>query len=255
MKKYKIFFETCESIGKKKIKNVNAMITSPPYWDLKNYESENQIGYKESYEVYMERMYLVWQLIFDSLTKNGIAIININTKSFNRSLKLIPYDFIKQLEKIGFYFLDILYWHKSSGIPATRNLKDNFEYFLIFSKSKEIKFNKEKYFFDYKKISIKDQMTNIWNINKKFGSVGKNFMVHPAIFPPVFIERLLELFTSENDVILDPFMGSGSTLIACMKLKRKCIGFELNNKEYKKLIIENLKSNDLDPKKVDFIFN
>ena len=245
MSKYKIFFDTCENIKKYKVKNVKLMITSPPYWDLKNYEAENQIGYNEDYETYLNRLYKVWKNTFDVMQKDGVAIININTKSFKSSLKLLPNDFIKQMQKIGFYFKDIHYWHKSSGIPAKNNLKDNFEYFLIFSKAKKINYKKEIDFFDYK-LNSKPTKSNIWNINKKFGSVGKKFMIHPAIFPVNYISRMLKIFTKENDLILEPFLGSGTTLISCMQNNRKFVGFELNNKEYKELIKENVKSHDLD---------
>jgi site-specific DNA-methyltransferase (adenine-specific) len=253
MRKYRIFFETCENIKRKKINNVKIMITSPPYWDLKNYEAKNQIGYKESYETYLKRMNNVWTCIYKSLSKNGLAIININTKSFEKRLKLIPYDFIKQLSKIGFYFQDVHYWHKSSGIPAINNLKDNYEYFLFFSKSKKIEKYEKNIFFDYK-VKQQTNNSNIWNINKKFGSIGKKFMVHPAIFPVEYIDRLLKIFSEKNDLVLDPFLGSGSTLISCMKLERKFIGFELNNKEYMRLIIQNLNSHKLNHNDVDFKF-
>ena len=131
MQKYRIYFDTCENIKKNKVKNVKLMITSPPYWDLKNYEAKNQIGFNEDYQTYLDRLYQVWKSTYDVLQKNGLAIININTKSFQSSLKLLPYDFIKQMQNIGFYFKDIHYWHKSSGIPATNNLKDNFEYLIL----------------------------------------------------------------------------------------------------------------------------
>ena len=109
MSQFKIHFDTSENIKKHKIKNVKLMITSPPYWDLKNYEAENQIGYNEDYETYLNRLYKVWKNTFDVMQKDGIAIININTKSFKSSLKLLPNDFIKQMQKIGFYFKDLHY--------------------------------------------------------------------------------------------------------------------------------------------------
>ena len=249
MQKYRIYFDTCENIKKNKVKNVKLMITSPPYWDLKNYEAKNQIGFNEDYQTYLDRLCKVWKSTHDVLQKNGLAIININTKSFQSSLKLLPYDFIKQMQNIGFYFKDIHYWHKSSGIPATNNLKDNFEYFLIFSKSKKITHKKDIDYFDYK-LNFKPSKSNIWNINKKFGSVGKKFMIHPAVFPVPYISRMLKIFTNEGDLVMDPFLGSGTTLISCMQNNRKFVGFELNNKEYKKLIKENLKSYKLNYKSI-----
>ena len=248
---YKIYFDTCENLLEKKIKDISLMVTSPPYWDLKDYEAENQIGYKETYDEYMRRMKIVWDNCYKVMAKNSVAIININTKSFKSNLKLIPYDFIKQMTSIGFEFVDMLYWHKSSAIPSLNNLKDHFEYFIIFTKGKYEIDNQFKYL-DYK-IDSKTNKPNIWNINKKFGSVGKKFMVHPAIFPIEFITRIVKIFSKENDTVLDPFLGSGTTLISSYKSKRSFVGFELNNSEYKKLIIENLKDNQVDLNTIDFL--
>ena len=82
-------------------------------------------------------------------------------------------------------------------------------------------------------------------------------MIHPAVFPVPYISRMLEIFTNEGDLIMDPFLGSGTTLISCMQSNRKFVGFELNNKEYKNLIKENLKSYKLDYKlvKINQIYN
>ena len=95
---YKIIFNTCEDmsyVGKGKVKLV---VTSPPYWNLKDYESDNQIGYKENYATYLSRMMQVWEECAKCLHDDGVFIININTKSENKSLKLIPNEFIKQLK-------------------------------------------------------------------------------------------------------------------------------------------------------------
>ena len=146
----------------------------------------------------------------------------------------IPFDFIKQMREIGFKFIDMHYWHKSSGIPRTNNLKDNFEYFLVFSKNTKTKINNLD-FFDYK-IENPSPNTNIWNINKKFGSVGKKYLVHPAIFPVEYISRLIQIFTMEENIVLDPFLGSGTSLIASMNSNRDFIGFELNKEGYLSLI-------------------
>ena len=93
---------------------------------------------------------------------------------------------------------DILYWHKSSAIPQINNFGDHFEYFLLFSKSSKIKKNDYNYF-DYQMKSI--EKSNIWNVKKKFGSVGKKYMVHH--FPVEFISRLINIFSNEGDISFD----------------------------------------------------
>ncbi|MFH1824231.1 MAG: site-specific DNA-methyltransferase [Candidatus Firestonebacteria bacterium] len=248
---HKIFFKSSESMEEISDNCVKMMITSPPYWNLKNYEVDNQIGYKEDYKTYLNRVYKVWKETFRVLTDDGIAIININTKSYKKNLVLIPYDFIKQMEKIGFRIRDVHYWHKSSGIPRPSNLGDHFEYFLIFTKSDKYSIN-DFSFFDYK-INKKIPKINIWNINKKFGSVGKKFMVHPAIFPVPYIKRMIEIFTNPEEIILDPFLGSGTSLIAAELAKRRCIGFELNKEGYLPMIKDRLEEDNLSIKNVELI--
>ena len=248
MKKYKIFFKTCEKMKEIKSSSIDMVVTSPPYWDLKDYESEDQIGFKENYSTYLDRMNTVWRECSRCLSENGVFIININTKSENSSLKLIPYDFINFLKEIDWDLKEIIYWHKSSAIPQVNNLGDHFEYFLVFSKK-----NYTCQPFDFNDYLIKPpKKTNMWNINKKFGSVGKKYMIHPAIFPVEFIDRLIQSFTEEGDLILDPFLGSGTSLIAAFRNKRKFFGYELNNEEYKRLIRDRLEENGIDQDEVGF---
>ena len=252
MNPFKIIFNTCEDMSYVGLKKAKLVVTSPPYWNLKNYESENQIGYKEDYNKYLSRMFCVWKECSNCLRDDGVFIININTKSENKSLKLIPNEFIKQLKSIDWILRDTLYWHKSSAIPQVNNFGDHFEYFLIFTKKISLITNNFNYF-DYKMEYMNNY--NSWNINKKFGSVGKKYMIHPAVFPVRFIERLISIFSKENDLIIDPFLGSGTSLIASHNTKRKFIGYELNNEEYKKLIKDRLTEYSVDLNFVDFVDN
>ncbi len=246
-----VFFSTSENMFQLEDESIKLMVTSPPYWDLKNYEVDNQIGYKENYETYLERLYKVWSETYRVLRNDGFAIININTKSYKKNLVMIPNDFIKQLQQIGFKFIDLNYWHKSSGIPRVNNLGDHFEYFLIFSKSSNPLANDFSYF-DYKYKTTNSKI-NIWNINKKFGSIGKKFMVHPAIFPVKYIERMINIFTQKNDLILDPFLGSGTTLIASINTDRFCVGYELNREGYLPLIKFRLEDFSIESDRVNFV--
>ncbi len=249
MKTSKIFFNSSERMNKIQSNSVRLMVTSPPYWDLKDYEADNQIGFKENYETYIKRLNSVWKETARVVQDDGVIIININTKSDKKSLKLLPFDFIKQMEVLNFHLMDVHYWHKSSAIPQLRNFGDHFEYFLIFARNKKFLRNKVD-FFDYK--CKESSQTNIWNINKKFGSIGKKYMVHPAVFPLEYIKRLIKIFSNEGDTVLDPFLGSGTSLIAAIQLERKFYGFELNNSEYKKIIYDQLNEFKLDINQVEF---
>ena len=157
-----------------------------------------------------------------------------------------------RLTKILMILRDILYWHKSSAIPQVNNFGDHFEYFLIFTKNPSLITNNNQ-FFDYKMDHIDNY--NSWNINKKFGSVGKKYMIHPAVFPVRLIERLILIFSKEDDLIVDPFLGSGTSLIASHNTKRRFVGYELNNEEYKRLIKDRLTEYSVDLSLVDFVDN
>lgn len=205
---------------------VNVVVTSPPYWDLKDYFKDGQIG-QESYEAYLDRLYKVWQGCYDKLAENGSLWLNINIRTKNGEVVLIPRDFVLQCKKIGFHYKGVLIWHKSSGIPThDKNIVDRHEYVLVFSKSEKLNINSRICeYADYKNDCINGGL--FWNINRKAGSVGKQF-IHPAIYPNGLVSRIVQLTTSENDMVMDPFLGSGTTLIAAVKEGRNCIGYEYN---------------------------
>lgn len=142
---------------------------------------------------------------------------------------MIQYDFYKQCTKIGFKLWDIVIWHKSVSGPApNNNLTDKFEYVLVFYKNPGFFFNNlyEKQKVDYLISSI-NSMGNMWNINRFWGSIGKNYP-HPAMYPDELIERILSIGTIKGDLVLDPFLGSGTTMVVSKKLQRSCTGYEIN---------------------------
>jgi DNA modification methylase len=249
--KSKVIFKSSEYMKDLKDGSIDLMVTSPPYWDLKNYFKKGQIG-QESYLEYLERMGKVWEETFRVLDLNGSMWININTRTKNKKPILIPQDIIKQCSKIGFKLKHIIIWHKSSGIPTGKNnLVDHYEYFLWFVKSKDHYFN-QQYFQeinDYKNENLAGGLT--WNINRKAGSVGKDF-IHPAIYPTELIERIIKMCSVENALVLDPFLGSGTTLIAAKNTKRECIGYEFNE-GFEQLIRYRLKEERIEANEIEFL--
>lgn len=223
--KSKVIFSTSESMFHVVDNSVNAIITSPPYWDLKNYFKEGQIG-QESYETYLDRIKKVWQETYRILDNRGSFWVNINTRSKNKRFLLIPQDIIKQCLNIGYKLKRIIIWHKSSGIPTTsQNLVDRFEYFLWFTKGDTPLINSYPLATEYKESNLYKGIS--WNINRRAGSVGKD-LVHPAVYPTELIERIINLTTHKNDTVLDPFLGSGTTIVAAIKNGRNGIGYEFN---------------------------
>ena len=235
---HKVHFKSSEKMKEVKKESVQCVVTSPPYWDLKNYNVDGQIGYKESYEEYHSRLKVVWKECFRVLKKDGSFWINVHSKKHNSETYLIPLDIIRSLNKIGFFLKDILIWHKSSGIPSgEKRFGQHFEYILFFVKDKNnFKFRKESLdsIIDYK-IENLTSIGDVWNIKKKAGNIGKD-VPHPATFPVEMIRRIIKVSTDKTDVVLDPFLGSGTTTLAAIELHRSSVGYELNEKDYKPLI-------------------
>lgn len=223
-----VIFATSEKMEEIENESLDLIVTSPPYWNLKDYFKEGQIG-QEPYEEYLFRMNKVWKECYNKLKNTGSLWININIRRRNNKPILLPKDFITQCKTIGYHFKGILIWHKSSGIPThAKNIVDRHEYVLIFSKDVNFSLNKEKLnkYSDYKNTKINGKM--FWNINRKAGSVGKNF-IHPAIYPNDLVRRIIEVATDNNDYVMDPFLGSGTSLIPSLQLNRNFIGYEYND--------------------------
>lgn len=219
-----VYFSSSEKMVEIKDKTVDIMITSPPYWDLKNYFKKGQIGH-ESYDKYLKRINSVWEETFRILKDSGSVWVNINIRTKNKKPILIPGEIIKQCKKIGFRLKDLILWHKSSGIPThNNNIVNRYEYFLWFTKSNKFKLNNIN-FNDYKNEYINNGL--MWNINRKAGSVGKNY-IHPAIYPVKLIDRIINLCSDEGDIVLDPFLGSGTTIISALNNNRNSIGYEFS---------------------------
>ncbi len=225
--KGKVLFKSSENMCDIEDATANVVVTSPPYWNLKDYFKEGQIG-QESYDVYLKRMKKVWQECYKKLSSNGCLWININIRVQAGKVISIPYDFVKICRELGFYYKGIYIWHKSSGIPTSeKNIVDRHEYVLLFSKCQEFRVNPsmEVSFSDYKNDSINGGA--FWNINRKAGSVGKKY-IHPAIYPNELVARIIKLSTKEGELVVDPFLGSGTSLISALQCNRNFVGYEYN---------------------------
>ena len=232
---HKIFFKNSLNISGLKKNSVKLIFTSPPYWNLKDYDNAKQIGKGDSYENYLENLNNVWKKCIDVLSDSGSIWININTRNIKSKFYNIPSDIVDSLNKLNLIHFETVIWHKSSGIPVNeRNLSDRFEYILGFKKddSKNINVYEQidsDYLFNENKNNL-----NVWNMNRASGSIAKG-VPHPAMYPIELPRRIIRRFSKVSDIILDPFLGSGSTTVAAILENRNSCGYELN-KDYKKII-------------------
>ncbi len=232
-------------------KSMHLVVTSPPYWQLKDYGSLDQIGFNDSYENYINNLNLVWKECFRVLDDGCRLCINIGDQ-FARSVyygryKIIPIrtEIIKFCETIGFDYMGAIIWQKATtmnttggatimgSFPFPRNgiIKLDYEFILIFKKignsppvSKEIK--------EASKMS-KDEWNQYFVGHWNFGGAKQD--KHLAMFPEELPKRLIKMFSFVGDNILDPFLGSGTTSLAAKNLNRNSFGYEIN-KEFLSLI-------------------
>ena len=224
--------------------SIHLAITSPPYLQLKDYGTETQIGYHDSYESYINNLNLVWKECYRVLHPGCRLCVNIGDQ-FARSVyygryKVIPIreEIIKFCENTGFDYMGAIIWQKvttsnttGGGIqmgsyPYPRNgiLKLDYEFILIFKKlgyaPKPTKENKE-----LSKITAEE-----WNIffTGHWNFAGARQDNHIAMFPEELPRRLIKMFAFVGDTVLDPFAGSGTTNLAAKNLERNSVGYEIN---------------------------
>jgi len=224
--------------------SIDLVVTSPPYWHIKDYGVAGQIGYGQSLHEYLRDLYYTWSECFRILRPGSRLCINIGDQ-FARSVvygryKIIPLhaEFIAQGEKIGFDFMGAVIWQKKTTMNTTGGanvmgsypyppnglVELDYEFILIFKKpgkgktvSKEVKeasrLTKEEW---------KEYFSGHW----RFG--GARQLGHEAMFPEELPRRLIRMFTFVGDTVLDPFLGSGTTVKVALELGRNSVGYEIN---------------------------
>ncbi|MBM4167501.1 MAG: site-specific DNA-methyltransferase [Ignavibacteria bacterium] len=250
--------------------SVHLVITSPPYWQLKDYGTKEQIGFHDSYENYINNLNLVWKECYRVLHNGCRLCVNIGDQ-FARSVyygryKVIPIreEIIKFCENVGFDYMGAIIWQKvttsnttGGGVqmgsyPYPRNgiLKIDYEFILIFKKLGEApKPTKEQK--ELSKMTAEEWntfFTGHWN----FAGVRQD--KHLAMFPEELPRRLIKMFSFVGDTVLDPFTGSGTTNLAAKNLGRNSLGYEINA-EFIPIIKKRLSANQKDIYGTSFEFS
>jgi site-specific DNA-methyltransferase (adenine-specific) len=235
--------------------SIHLIITSPPYWQLKDYGSGRQIGFNDTYEEYINNLSLVWKECHRILHQGCRLCINIGDQ-FARSVyygryKIIPIrtEIIKFCESAGFDYMGAIIWQKITtcnttggatimgSFPYPRNgiIKLDYEFILIFKKygtSPKISIEAKK----ESKLTTEEwnqYFTGHWNF------AGEKQDKHLAMFPEELPKRLIKMFSFVGDTVLDPFLGSGTTSLAAKNTNRNSVGYEIN-KDFLPIIKEKL---------------
>jgi len=259
MKKNKIIIGDSRNMLEIKDESVQLVVTSPPYWSIKDYGNRNQIGYGQTLHEYLKDLYRVWKESYRVLESGRRLIINIGDQ-FARSIiygryKIIPLhaEIISQCENIGFDYMGSIIWQKKTTMnttggasvmgsypyPPNGMVEIDYEHILIFKKpGKSKKISKE---IKEKSKLTKEEWKKFFYGHWYFG--GAKQIDHQAMFPDELPYRLIKMFTFIGETVLDPFLGSGTTAKVALGLNRNVIGYEINE-QFLEIIKKKIKNKD-----------
>jgi len=230
----KIFCKSSENMDELPDNSVSLMVTSPPYNVGKEYDEDFTL--KE----YLEFLARVWKEVHRVLIPGGRVCINIANLGRKPYIPLHAF-IVKDMLDLGFLMRGEIIWNKaSSASPSTAwgswlsasnpTLRDIHEYILIFSKGTFSRKNINRRRNTISKEEFLEFTKSVWT----FSAESARKVGHPAPFPVELPYRLIQLYTFEGEVVLDPFIGSGQAAIAAMKTKRHYVGYDVDE-EYVKL--------------------
>ncbi|MGA0569478.1 DNA-methyltransferase [Variovorax sp. VNK109] len=223
--------------------SIDVTITSPPYFDMKDYGRANQIGYGQDYANYLKDLTNVFSEVHRATRATGSLWIIIDTFRKGQEVVPLPFDLANHLKAAGWILRDIVIWKKDRTVPwraqgATRRI---FEYILIFSRSAgSFRYDHEKFrdTVDIKKWWVRyperynpkgKAAEEIWSYSiPTQGSWGDRYIGHFCPLPSDLVSRIVQMTTDVRDVVLDPFSGSGTVPTVSKLLDRHFVGFELN---------------------------
>jgi len=229
--------------------SVHLIVTSPPYWTLKKYrDNENQLGEVEDYESFLKELDKIWRHCYRALVPGGRLIcvvgdVCLSRRKNNGRHTVVPLhaSIQEHCRKIGYDNLAPIIWYKIANIEYEANgngagflgkpyepngvIKNDIEFILM-----------ERKHGGYRKPSVavrtlsiisaenhKQWFQSIWS-----GVTGASTSNHPAPYPEELAERLIRMFSFVGDIVLDPFMGTGTTTVAAAKWGRNSIGVEVD---------------------------
>ena len=243
--------------------SVHLVVTSPPYWNLKRYnEHPDQLGHIQDYEAFLLELEKVWRHVYRVLVPGGrlvcvVGDVCVARRNFGRHLVFpLHADICVICRRLGFDNLNPIIWHKISnasyevsngskflGKPYEPNaiIKSDLEFILMQRKSggyRQPTIAQR----DESRIAKKDfdrWFQQIWNIT------GASTKLHPAPYPLELANRLVRMFSFTGDTVLDPFCGSGTTMVAAIRAGRNSIGVDIDP-DYCRMAARQLKAENAD---------
>jgi len=243
--------------------SVHLAVTSPPYWNLKRYnEHPDQLGHIQDYEAFLFELEKVWRHVYRILVPGGrlvcvVGDVCVARRDYGRHLVFpLHADICVICRRIGFDNLNPIIWHKIAnasyevengskflGKPYEPNaiIKNDMEFILMQRKPGGYRkpTDQQRDASRIEKDTFDRWFQQIWNIT------GASTKQHPAPFPLELATRLVRMFSFTEDTVLDPFCGSGTTMVAALRTGRNSIGIEIDP-EYCRMAARYLKAETAD---------
>lgn len=223
--------------------SVDVTITSPPYFDMKDYGRPNQIGFGQDYEQYLSDLSAVFAEVYRATKSTGSLWIIVDTFRKGQEVVPLPFDIAARLKQSGWTLRDVVIWKKERTVPWAHpgGTKRIFEYILVFSKGTgPFKYDQDKFreIANLKRWWVRyperynprgKAPEEIWSYDIPVqGSWGDHYVRHFCPLPSDLVSRIVQQTTEPQQVVLDPFAGSGTVPTVSKVLDRHYIGFELN---------------------------
>ena len=246
--------------------SIQLTVTSPPYYRLRSYSGcDNEIGWEESVGEYVDRLCNVFKILLKKTAPEGVLFLNLGDSYVEGQLAGVPWRVAIALQDVGWILRSDIIWHKPNAMPSSvknRPTPDH-EYIFMFAKSKHYKYNQDSIREPHVTFSENSKMRGgrghfgkrggtpekgknqgnsnlhdarwdqafhpmgrnkrtVWNI-----PLGKFRGAHFAVFPESLVEICIKAGSDIDDIVCDPFAGSGTTGVVALKLGRRFIGVEL----------------------------
>ena len=236
----RVFFTSSEDLAFLPAESVDFFMTSPPYWNLKDYGHPEEIG-REGYDEYLDRMNDVWQECYRLAAQDSVLVVNVANRRHKKRFYPIGLDIAARMK--GWVLWDIVLWYIPNALPQPNHYMERlfdskYEFLLIFTKdgASDYEFHKPRV---PQKYATADPRAHKKNPNGRcIGNIirvpayrppnVKKLGYHVAAYPEELVALMLQSYTSPGDVVLDPFLGSGTTLKVARGMGRRGIGVELN---------------------------
>lgn len=192
--------------------SVDLVVTSPPYYNSQHkYQRGTGFHYTCDIGEPLYVIYDVMELIKSKLKEDGIVCLNLGF-SYGETGVMRPFDIVNRIRnKLGYFVNDVIIWHKPNPIPMQNRLTNAFEYIFVLSKHPIGKYQTKEY------------THNVWKM-----PIAKSGEGHSATYPEELSDNCIKHFSKEGDLVVDPFIGSGTTAKSCVKMKRQYVGFDIN---------------------------